>query len=501
MSNGVSLNRAEILQVAEVVAREKMIDRDVILGALEEAVQKTAKIRYGNEYDIRASINRKTGEVRVIRVLKVCEVPTNTYIEIAPADALRRTGKTYALDEEIVEELPPIDFGRISAQSAKQIILQKVREAERDKQVTEFKDRIGEIIMCTVKRVEFGTAVVDLGGRGEAMMRRDDLLPRELLKVGDRVRGYVVDVRREVRGPQVFVSRTHPQFMAKLFAAEVPEVYDGTVEIKAVARDPGSRAKIVVSSRDASVDPVGACVGMRGCRVQAVTSELQGEKIDIIPYTADIAALAVQALAPAKIVKVVLDEDVGRMDVIVDDDQLSPAIGRRGQNVRLAAQVTGWKIDIMTETEYSTKRQNDFERRTELFMTALDVDNMIAQCLAAEDFETPEEVAFVAADELLSIDGFEAELVQVLQDRARVWVAAQEAASKEALAPLGLSVSEAAALNGSEVKTLEDFAGLTPDDLVDPGEGLFKAVGTERPRAEALILDARRRCGWLESKG
>ena len=493
----MSFNRTEVLQIAETVAREKMIDREVIIEGLEEAMQKTARLRYGNDYDIRAHIDRRTGDVTVRRVLTVRTTPENRHTEITPEAALKYGKKEYQDGDEISEVLPPVDFGRVAAQSAKQLILQKVRDAARDQQVAELRDRIGEIVMCTVKRVEFGTVVLDLGGKGEASMRREDLLPRELLKVGDRTRAYVADVRREVRGPQVFLSRTHPQFMAKLFAAEVPEIYDGTVEIKAVARDPGSRAKIVVSSRDASVDPVGSCVGMRGCRVQAVTNELLGEKVDIILYSPDIATLAVQALAPAQVLKVVLDEDAHRMDVIVEAENLSPAIGRRGQNVRLAAQVTGWKIDIMTESEYSEKRMAEFEKRTALFIEALDVDEMIARCLAAEEFETPEDVAFVETDELLAIDGFDADLVQVLQDRARVWVAAQEAAAHTALKTLGLSVTEQAALNGSEVKSLEDFAGLTPDDLVDVSEGLFRDTGTERPRAEALIMEARRQCGWI----
>ncbi|MDP3545275.1 MAG: transcription termination factor NusA, partial [Phreatobacter sp.] len=362
----VSANRLELLQIADAVAREKQIDRQIVLEAMEDAIQKAARSRYGQETEVRAEINPKSGEIRLSRLLQVVDEIDNVAIQIATEEA-RRKNPAAQPGDWIAETLPPFDFGRIAAQSAKQDIVQTVREAERDRHFDENKDRIGEIVSVTVKRVEYGNVVVDLG-RGEAIVRRDELIPREMFRNGDRVRAYLFDVRREQRGPQIFLSRTHPQFMAKLFGQEVPEIYDGIVEIKAVARDPGSRAKIAVVSRDSSIDPVGACVGMRGSRVQAVVAELQGEKVDIIPWNPDIATFVVNALAPAEVAKVVLDEDRERIEVVVPDPQLSLAIGRRGQNVRLASQLTGWDIDILTEQEESERRQAEFEVRTKLFM-------------------------------------------------------------------------------------------------------------------------------------
>ncbi len=362
----VSANRLELLQIADAVAREKAIDRGIVIAAMEDAIQKAARSRYGSETEVRAEINPKTGEMKLSRLLLVVDQVENDSTQIALDDAKRRNPAAQVGDY-IAEALPPLEYGRIAAQSAKQVIVQKVREAERDRQYQEYKDRIGDIVNGIVKRVEYGNVVVDLG-RGEAIVRRDEMLPREVFRNGDRIRAYIYDVRREARGPQIFLSRTHPTFMAKLFAQEVPEIYDGIVEVKAVARDPGSRAKIAVISRDSSVDPVGACVGMRGSRVQAVVNELQGEKIDIIPWTHDPANFVVNALAPAEVAKVVLDEDRQRMEVVVPDQQLSLAIGRRGQNVRLASQLTGWDIDIVTEQEESENRQAEFEKRTKLFV-------------------------------------------------------------------------------------------------------------------------------------
>src|SRR5688500_3806821 len=401
----VSANRLELLQIADAVAREKTIDRRIVIQAMEDAIQKAAKSRYGAETDIRAEIDPKTGETRLQRLLEVVETPDDPARQISLVDARARNPEAQVGDF-IAEQLPPMEYGRIAAQSAKQVIVQKVREAERDRQFDEYKDRIGEIVNGTVKRVEYGNVIVDLG-RGEAIIRRDELIPRENFKYGDRVRAYVYDVRREQRGPQIFLSRTHPQFMAKLFTMEVPEIYDGIIEIKSVARDPGSRAKIAVVSRDSSIDPVGACVGMRGSRVQAVVGELQGEKIDIIPWSQDAASFIVNALQPAEVAKVVLDEDAERIEVVVPDDQLSLAIGRRGQNVRLASQLTGWDIDILTEQEESERRQKEFVERSNLFMNALDVDEMVGQVLASEGFTSVEEVAYVEQDEIASIDGFD----------------------------------------------------------------------------------------------
>ena len=388
----VSANRLELLQIADAVAREKSIDRTIVVTAMEDAIAKAARSRYGAETDVHAEINPKTGELRLARHMLVVDNVENPSNQISVEDAKKRNPAAQVGDT-IADTLPPLEYGRIAAQSAKQVIVQKVREAERDRQYQEYKDRIGDIVNGIVKRVEYGNVVVDLG-RGEAIIRRDEMLPRETLRNGDRVRAYIYDVRREPRGPQIFLSRTHPQFMAKLFAQEVPEIYDGIVEVKAVARDPGSRAKIAVISRDSSVDPVGACVGMRGSRVQAVVNELQGEKIDIIPWSQDIATFVVNALAPAEVAKVVLDEDRERIEVVVPDAQLSLAIGRRGQNVRLASQLTGWDIDILTEQEESERRQAEFQTRTKMFMEALDVDEVVGQLLASEGFGSVEELAW-----------------------------------------------------------------------------------------------------------
>ncbi len=421
----VSANRLELLQIADAVAREKSIDRGIVIAAMEDAIQKAARSRYGSETEVRAEINPKTGEMRLSRLLLVVEQVENDAIHISIEDA-RRRNPAAQVGDYIAEQLPPLEYGRIAAQSAKQVIVQKVREAERDRQYQEFKDRIGDIVNGIVKRVEYGNVVVDLG-RGEAIVRRDELLPREVFRNGDRIRAYIYDVRREPRGPQIFLSRTHPQFMAKLFAQEVPEIYDNIVEVKAVARDPGSRAKIAVISKDSSVDPVGACVGMRGSRVQAVVNELQGEKIDIIPWSADVATFVVNALAPAEVAKVVLDEERERISVVVPDQQLSLAIGRRGQNVRLASQLTGWDIDILTEQEESERRQAEFEKRTKMFMEALNVDEVVGQLLASEGFNSVEELAMVDQNDIASIEGFDEETASELQARASDYLAQIEA--------------------------------------------------------------------------
>ena len=402
---GVSANRLELLQIADSVAREKTIDRKIVIEAMEDAIQKAAKSRYGAENDIRCEIDPKTGETRLSRVMAVVEEVENDSTQINLADAKRRNPDA-KIGDFIAESLPPLDFGRVAAQNAKQVIVQKVREAERERQYGEYKDRVGEIINGTVKRVEYGNVIVDLG-RAEGIIRRDEMIPRETPRYGDRIRSYIYDVRREPRGPQIFLSRAKPEFMAKLFAMEVPEIYDNVVEIKSVARDPGSRAKIAVISKDSSIDPVGACVGMRGARVQAVVNELQGEKVDIIQWNADAATFIVNALAPAEVSKVVLDEDAARIEVVVPEAQLSLAIGRRGQNVRLASQLTGWDIDILTEQEESERRQKEFTERSAMFMECLDVDEVIAQLLVTEGFASVEEVAFVDSSEVAHIEGFD----------------------------------------------------------------------------------------------
>jgi len=511
----VSANRLELLQIADAVAREKSIDKQIVIAAMADAIQKAARSRYGQETNIRADINPNTGEMKLQRLLEVVETPEEYAREIALEDARHRNPDAQVGDF-IAEQLPPMDFGRIAAQSAKQVIVQKVREAERDRQYDEYKDRVGEIVNGSVKRVEYGNVIVDLG-RGEAIIRRDELIPRENYKYGDRVRAYVYDVRREQRGPQIFLSRTHPQFMAKLFTMEVPEIYDGIIEIKSVARDPGSRAKIAVISRDSSIDPVGACVGMRGSRVQAVVGELQGEKIDIIPWSQDAAAFIVNALQPAEVAKVVLDEDAERIEVVVPDDQLSLAIGRRGQNVRLASQLTGWDIDILTEEEESQRRQKEFVERSNLFMDALNVDEMVGQVLASEGFTSVEEVAYVDSDEIASIDGFDEDTASEIQERAREHLERIEAEHDEKRRALGvqdelreipgMTTAMLVAVGEDDVKSIEDFAGYAVDDLVGwkerkDGEtkmfdGVLSPFGVTRADAEQMVVAARLKAGWI----
>ncbi len=513
---GVAANRLELLQIADAVAREKSIEKHLVLSAMEEAMQKAARARYGSERDIRVHIDPKTGETTITRCVTVVEEVENEERELSLKDALKsdpeaELGKVYE------DELPPLDFGRVQAQTAKQVITQRVREAERERQHEEYKDRVGEILSGVVKRVEYGNVIVDLG-RAEAMMRRDQTIPREMFNTGDRVRAYLMDVRRENRGPQLLLSRTHPDFMAKLFTQEVPEVYDGIITIQAVARDPGSRAKMAVISRDGSIDPVGACVGMRGSRVQAVVGELQGEKVDIIPWSPEPATFIVNALAPAEVAKVVLDEDEGRVEVVVPDEQLSLAIGRRGQNVRLASQLTGWTIDIMTEAEESERRQKEFTERTALFQEALDVDEVIAQLLATEGFATIEEVAYVELQELAYIEGFDEETAEELQARAREHLEKEAIALDEKrrelgvaddlIAMEGLTPAMHVALGENDVKTLEDFAGLTPDDIrgwyeTKNGErvrepGILEDFRVTSQQAEDLIMAARVKLGWIE---
>ncbi|MEQ1712340.1 MAG: transcription termination factor NusA, partial [Hyphomicrobium sp.] len=422
---GVSANRLELLQIADAVAREKTIDRKIVIQAMEDAIQKAAKSRYGAENDIRCEIDPRTGETKLARVLAVVDEVENDSTQITLADAQKRNPDA-KVGDLIAEHLPPLEFGRVAAQNAKQVIVQKVREAERDRQFGEYKDRTAEIVNGTVKRVEYGNVIVDLG-RAEGIIRRDEMIPRENVRLGDRVRAYIYDVRREQRGPQIFLSRARPEFMSKLFAQEVPEIYDGVVEIKSVARDPGSRAKIAVISKDSSIDPVGACVGMRGSRVQAVVNELQGEKVDIIQWNPDAASFIVNALAPAEVTKVVLDEESNRIEVVVPESQLSLAIGRRGQNVRLASQLTGWDIDILTETEESERRQKEFGERSQAFMDALDVDEVIAQLLVTEGFATVEEVAYVDLGEIANIEGFTEETANEIQTRAREYLEKIEA--------------------------------------------------------------------------
>jgi transcription termination/antitermination protein NusA len=529
-TTGIAANRLELLQIADAVAREKAIEKEIVIEAIEEAIQKAARTRYGAEHDIRVHIDPKTGETTITRVVTVVsddfepgidevtglEQPFNDYAMRRLSDA-RATDKKAEVGTTYVEELPPFEFGRVQTQMARQVVTGKVREAERERQYEEFKDRVGEIVNGVAKRVEYGNVIVDLG-RGEGIMRRDQSIPREMFNVGDRVRAYIYDVRRETKGPQIMLSRAHGGFMAKLFAQEVPEVYDGVIEIRAVARDPGSRAKMAVVSNDSSIDPVGACVGMRGSRVQAVVAELQGEKIDIIQWNPDEATFLVNALAPAEVTKVVMDEEDERVEVVVPDEQLSLAIGRRGQNVRLASQLTGWQIDIMTESQESERRQREFAERTALFQEALDVDEVIAQLLVTEGFASVEDVAYVELGEVAAIEGFDEDTAEEIQARARDYLD-REAAEYDAkrrelgvedavLEVEGVTLGMAVALGEGEVKTVEDLAGLVPDDL----RGWFETKGAERVRepgilesfslspedAEALIMRARVAAGWIE---
>ncbi len=490
-----TLSRTELLQVADAVAREKAIEREEVLEAMEQAIGKAGRAKYGHEHDIRAEIDRVSGEISLRRFREVVEEVENEFTQMTLAEAEDRQ-PGLGLGDFLVEDLPPIDLGRIAAQTAKQVIVQKVREAERQRQYEEFKDRAGDIVNGIVKRNEFGNVTVDLG-RAEGMMRRDECLPRESLRTGDRVRSYIYDVRPELRGPQIFLSRTHPQFMAKLFAQEVPEIYDHIIEIKAVARDPGSRAKIGVISNDSSIDPVGACVGMRGSRVQAVVGELQGEKIDIIPWSPDTATFVVNALAPAEVTKVVLDEDQGRIEVVVPDDQLSLAIGRRGQNVRLASQLSGWEIDILTEDEESRRRQEEIKNRSQRFIDALDVDEVIAYLLVAEGFATVEQVAFVPLAELAEIEGFDEDVAEELRARGRTFLEEQDRRFDEERRSLGVS-DELAAVEGvtpgmlpilgqNNVKTLDDLGDLASDELTE----MLGDLAPPAEAADAIIMAAR----------
>jgi N utilization substance protein A len=492
-------DRIEIIQVAEAVAREKGIEREEVIDAMEQAIQKAARSRYGHEHDVRAIIDRKTGDIRLAKYTEVVETVENEATQMSLAEAQKKDPEK-KVGDFFVESLPPVDFGRIAAQTAKQVIVQKVRDAERQRQYDEYKNRQGEIVNGLVKRTDFSGVTVDLG-RAEAILRKDDQIPREPFKLGDRVRAYIYDVRREPRGPQIFLSRTHPQFMAKLFAQEVPEIYDKIIEIKAVARDPGSRAKIAVLSHDSGIDPVGACVGMRGSRVQAVVGELQGEKIDIIQWSPDPATFIVNGLAPAEVAKVVLDEDKRSIEVVVPEDQLSLAIGRRGQNVRLASQLTGWDIDILTEDEESERRQQEFRTRSQLFIDALDVDDVLAHLLVTEGFTSVQDVAYVPMEDLLAIEGFDEEIANELRARAQNYLTEEEKKLTEKRKELGvtddlaqvagLTPAMLVTLGEAGIKTRDQLAEYAGYELSDPADGLLKAHKISEDDANAIITAAR----------
>jgi N utilization substance protein A len=496
------LGNRELLVVAETVAREKAIEKDQVLEAMEQAIQKAGRSKYGYEHDIRAKIDRKTGEIALLRYREVVETIENPVTQMTSTEA-HVLDATLKVGDFFVEVLPPIDFGRVAAQTAKQVIFQKVRDAERLRQYEEYKDRIGDIVSGIVKRIEFGNVFIELG-RAEALLRRDEMIPRENFRVGDRIRAYIFDVREEPRGAQIFVSRSCPEFMAKLFMQEVPEIYDGIIEIKSVARDPGSRAKIAVTASDPSLDPVGACVGMRGSRVQAVVSELQGEKIDIIPWSGNPATFVVNALAPAEVAKVVVDEESQRIDVVVPDDQLSLAIGRRGQNVRLASILTGWKIDILTEAQESERRTEEMKLRSNLFVAALDVDEMIAHLLIGEGFTKVEEVAYINLEELATIEGFDRDLAEELQNRAKAYLEAQERhltkrvkelkVAKDLKSLKGLDLDVLVLLAEKGIQKRDDLADLAGDELLE----LLPQGRLSEEQAQKIIMAAR--AHWFEAE-
>ncbi len=516
---GVSANRMEIMQIAKAVAEEKSIDKAIVIEAMEEAIEKAAKSRYGQEHHIRAIIDTETGEQTLWRIQTVVadDALEDPAQELTLSDA-RKLEADIEIGGEIKEELPPFDFGRVAAQTAKQVIVQKVRDAERERQFNEYKDREGEVINGIVKRVEYGHVIVDLG-RAEGIIRRNDGIPRENFQPNDRVRAYLYKVSREIKGPQIFLSRAHPEFMIKLFAAEVPEVYEGVIEIKSCARDAGSRAKIGVISNDSSIDPVGACVGMRGARVQAVVGELSGEKIDIIPWNYDDATFIVNALQPAEVTKVILDEEEHRVEVVVADDQFPLAIGRRGQNVRLASQLSGWQIDLVTESADSERYQKEFQARTDLFMAALDADETLAQLLASEGFESVEEIAYVAAEDFMQVEGFDEAVAAEIQERAREYLEklAEEQNAKRiemgvedgVMELEGMTSGFAVKLGANEIKSVEDVAGLVPDDITgwrEPGpdgkpvwqDGILKKGEMRKNDAQIFIMKARVIAGWIE---
>ena len=510
----VSANKIEILRIAETVAQEKMIDKQIVISALEEAIAKAAKSSYGEENEVIVEINSENGDISISRKMLVVDEVKNKFLEINLKSAKKINGAA-EIGDELLDPLPPLDFGRIAAQSAKQVINSKVREAERERQFDEYKDRVGEIVNGIVKRSEFGNIILDLG-KAEGVIRKDQTIPRESLRNGDRVRAYIYDVRSEMKGPQIFLSRSHPQFMAKLFMQEVPEIYDGIISIKSVARDPGSRAKIAVFTEDGTIDPVGACVGMRGSRVQAVVNELQGEKIDIINWSDNVANLAISSLSPAEVLKVVLDEDQNKIEVVVAEEQLSLAIGRRGQNVKLATELTGYEIDILTEDEESSKRQEDFAVKTNIFVSSLDVDETLAQLLVSEGFSSVDELIDTDESELLAIEGFDEEIVAELLDRAKKFLNEKESENKVKIENLKISedliefnlLSKAmlVKLGENNIKSLEDFAGLTTDDLIGYFEdkadkssrviGLLEEFGVTKDEGDQMIMEARKI--WLE---
>ncbi|MDY6407373.1 MAG: transcription termination factor NusA [Pseudomonadota bacterium] len=495
-----TLPRPELIQMADILAREKNIDKSAVLDAMEQGISKAGRSKYGPEYDIRTKIDPNTGAIQMARYLTVVEAVEDEFTQISLSDAQKKDS-SLKIGDEIIDLLPPMDFGRIAAQTAKQVITQKVRDAERMCQYNEMKDKKGQIVNGIVKRVENGNLIVEVG-RVETLLRRDELIPRESYRVGDRIRALVLDVRAEQRGPQVFLTRSHPQFLAALFTAEVPEIYDGTIEIKGVSRDPGSRAKIAVYSKDSTIDARGACIGMRGIRVQAVVTELQGEKVDVVLWSPDPATFIVNALAPNEVLKIVIDEQAGNVEVVLNEEQLSLAIGRRGQNIKLVSQLTGWHIDMMTEAQEAEHREAETKERVDLFMKALDIDDMMARILIQEGFAKVEDIAYIALDELTGIEGFDEDLAEELQNRAKAYlVAHQDALTKQIESQQvsddlknmeGLTLDMVAALGNAGIKTLDDFADLASDELIE----IVGAKNMDTDTANALIMKAREH--WFE---
>ncbi len=497
----IKVIREEMLQVANTVAQEKSIDTDSVFGAMEQALEKAARVKYGTERDIRVEINRETGDIKLNSYREVVDIYSEEEQakQIILEDALKINPKI-KLGEFIIKELPPIDLGRVAAQNAKGVIIQKVREADKSRQYEEYKDKVGEIAVGIVKRVEFGNLIVDLG-KSEAIIKREELIPRETFKNGDRVRSYIYEVKEDTKGYQVFLSRTHPQFLSKLFNQEVPEIFEGVIVVKSVARDPGSRAKISVYTEDSTIDPVGACVGMRGSRVQAVVNELQGEKIDIVTWSENSATFLANALAPAEVTKIFLYEEKNKVEVVIPDEQLSLAIGRKGQNVKLASNLTNLEIDILTENEETERRQEEFKEKTLLLSEVLDVEDVIAQLLVTEGYVSIESISSESLENLEKIEGFDNELANEILTRANNFIKEQQEENQkiidstihdEELKNLkGMNNKMLALLAKANIITLNDFADLASFELIDKEEGIFKSLDIDENDINSMIMQAR----------
>ena len=504
-------DKLELLRIVEAVATEKSIDREIILSSMESAIEKAAKTKFGLDNNIRAIIDRESGDINLHKVLKIVETPINFNTEISLEHAIEKEKKeNVKIGDEIFEQLPQVDLGRVAAQTARQVITQNVREAERERQYHDFIEKKGEILSGIVKRLEYGNLIVDLN-RAEAIITKDELIPREILKMGDRIKAYCYNVIRENKGQQIFLSRAHPKFMEKLFFQEVPEIYEGIIEIKSATRDPGSRAKISVSSKDSSIDPVGACVGMRGSRVQSVVNELHGEKIDIIHWSEDPAVLVVSALAPAEIQRVIIDDQNRRIEVILTEENLSKAIGRRGQNVRLASKLINYEIDILTAKEESEKRQLEFKDKTEIFIKNLEVDETLGQLLVAEGFSSIEEIHQSTLEEILKIEAIDENTAKELKERAEEYLKKEKEDIGKKLKELGvedvlinfkgLTPGMLVTLGEKKIKTLKDFADLSTDELIGSYdekqgkrfkiEGFLEEFALAKNEADDLIMNAR----------